>query len=316
MSGRKVLLLFLKVVVSAAVLWFLSRKVDLSEMVARMVGIDAVLLAAGFVLLILQAIIQAIRWHLVLQVARAPLSMVHVVRLVLVSLFVAQVLPVVIGGDAVRTWLATRIGVPLGAAVSSVVLERASHFLGLCLLVLGGLPFFLMRFPGAAPPWVFVAVTGAGVAALAALLHADRLGRRFEGRRLARGLIRLATDTRALFLHPRMAAAQITLSVAGHALMATVVFLIGRGLGLDAGFVDCLVLVPPVMLTAVLPVSYAGWGVREAAMVGAFGMTGMASGDALTLSLVFAATLVASRLPGGVVLLLGRWKLPPPVDAT
>ncbi len=42
-------------------------------------------------------------------------------------------------------------------------------------------------------------------------------------------------------------------------------------------------LVPPVMLITMLPISIAGWGVRESALVAGFGLVGIGAGDALAL---------------------------------
>jgi Lysylphosphatidylglycerol synthase TM region len=46
-----------------------------------------------------------------------------------------------------------------------------------------------------------------------------------------------------------------------------------------------LVLVPPVILVMTVPVSIAGWGVRETAMVVAFGFVGVSGDSALALFL-------------------------------
>ena len=53
-----------------------------------------------------------------------------------------------------------------------------------------------------------------------------------------------------------------------------------------------------------IPVSIAGWGVREGAMVVAFGFVGIPAADALVVSLTFGALLVAAGMPGGILWLL------------
>jgi len=67
---------------------------------------------------------------------------------------------------------------------------------------------------------------------------------------------------------------------------------------------DCMVLMPPVMLVTTLPISIAGWGVREGAMVAAFAMVGVQADDALALSFLFGVTSIIFALPGGVLWLL------------
>jgi uncharacterized membrane protein YbhN (UPF0104 family) len=70
--------------------------------------------------------------------------------------------------------------------------------------------------------------------------------------------------------------------------------------------VDCLVLVPPVILVATLPISIAGWGAREVAMVTVFGLIGVPSAQATALSVLFGVATLATALPGGLFWLMER----------
>ena len=72
----------------------------------------------------------------------------------------------------------------------------------------------------------------------------------------------------------------LTVSVLGHVIIVAAVYAIVRGLDLPVGFADCLMLVPAVMLFATIPISIAGWGVREGAMVTAFALVGASENDA------------------------------------
>jgi hypothetical protein len=68
--------------------------------------------------------------------------------------------------------------------------------------------------------------------------------------------------------------------------------------------VQAMVLIPPVMLITTLPVSIAGWGVRETALVLAFGYAGLSQADGLIVSLLLGALMVAIGIAGGIVWLL------------
>jgi len=52
------------------------------------------------------------------------------------------------------------------------------------------------------------------------------------------------------------------------------------------------------MLLAMLPISVAGWGVREGAMVVAMGLLGVAREDALATSVLFGFAAAGSAIPG------------------
>jgi uncharacterized membrane protein YbhN (UPF0104 family) len=52
-----------------------------------------------------------------------------------------------------------------------------------------------------------------------------------------------------------------------------------------------------------LPISIAGWGVRETAMVSAFSFVGIPDASTLVLSILFGIVTMLTALPGGLVFL-------------
>jgi glycosyltransferase 2 family protein len=66
------------------------------------------------------------------------------------------------------------------------------------------------------------------------------------------------------------------------------------------------VLAPAIMEIASLPISLAGWGVREGAAVVAFGALGLPAEQALGASLAFGLLLAAVSMIGGVLWLRRR----------
>ena len=85
-----------------------------------------------------------------------------------------------------------------------------------------------------------------------------------------------------------LAAARVILYsciIHGCSIMAMVVLTAGQGASLS--LFDALIFVPPIMLAAALPVSLAGWGVREGAAVVLLGEAGINSAQALATSIAF-----------------------------
>lgn len=91
-----------------------------------------------------------------------------------------------------------------------------------------------------------------------------------------------------------------------HLLAGATMWLIARGLDVPVGLVDCLVLMPPIVLVAGMPLSIAGWGLREGAVVAVFGLAGVPVDGALLMSILFGAMLLLVSLPGGLFLALGE----------
>lgn len=63
-----------------------------------------------------------------------------------------------------------------------------------------------------------------------------------------------------------------------------------------------------------IPISIAGWGVREGAMVVGLGLVGVSSSTALSVSLLFGGVLVVVGLLGGLIWEGRRFTLPRPID--
>jgi len=74
-----------------------------------------------------------------------------------------------------------------------------------------------------------------------------------------------------------------------------------RSISAPADFEQVFMLIPPIMLITMLPISIAGWGVREATMMVAFGYAGLAQTDGTMVSILFGAVSFLVGCAGGVV---------------
>lgn len=283
--------------------WVLA-KIDLAAAWEQAKDIDPLLLIASCVLMLIQTGLGAVRWGMVLRALAAPLRWGQTLALYYIGIFFAIVLPGAVGGDAVRMWASRRAGMALSAAVNSVMLERAVTVLGLVLLVCMTQPVLLARVPDLPGTWVFPALLAIAVFGLSLLSQLDRIPGRWRAWRVMRGMALLAADTRSLFFSPRFGLGTLAVAVAGHVNLSLAVFCIARGLDLDVHVLDCLVLVPPVILIITMPISIAGWGVRETAMVSAFAYIGVADESAVVVSILYGLVTMVTALPGGVVFLL------------
>ena len=72
---------------------------------------------------------------------------------------------------------------------------------------------------------------------------------------------------------------------------------IGDGIGSRVSLGVWAMVVPPVTFIQLLPVSLAGWGVREAALVVALGSFGLAAEAALAISILVGLCLISRVCP-------------------
>lgn len=283
--------------------WVLS-KVDLAAAWQQAKSVDPALLLACLALMAVQIALGAVRWGVVLRALSAVFSWADTFIVYYIGVFFSIVLPGAVGGDAVRMWFARRKGLALPTAINSVMLERVVTVFGLIVLVVATQPILLKRVPDLPGAMVFPLLSVAAIAGILLLTVLDRLPESVQHIKLVRGLGHLAADTRALVFSPSHGLGVLVVALIGHINLSMAVYVLAEGLGIEVHALDCLVLVPPVILITTLPISIGGWGLRETAMVTAFGFVGVADESALVLSILFGIVTMVMALPGGLVFLL------------
>ena len=296
-----------KFAVSAALITYVTRDIDFALAWDRFLGIRPEMLALAFGVFFVQLVVADMRWLAALAAIGAFIPFVESLRIYYIGVFFNQALPSSVGGDAVRIYKAYRIGLPLGTAFNGVILERVGTVLALIMLVAATQPVFLSRVSPGAAEWIvpgLAVFAAAAVVGLGVLMVLDRLPRAIAHWRLVRALAAVAADTRKAFLSPRAATGILGWSLLAHMNITLGVFFLGVGLGIDVTWLDCMALIPVVILVTTIPISIAGWGVRELAMVQAFGLIGVPGDEATLLSLLFGFVALLASLPGGAIWLL------------
>jgi len=299
----------LKLVLSAVMVLGIVLFADLSEVWRRIANqsLWSIVLAASII--VLQIALGGSRWHAILKRLGGNVGAIEVLRQFYISVFFNASFGGAVGGDLVRAWLSYRTDVDVKTAVNSVILDRAASVAAVALLVLLTLPVFVAHagyslhtlFPA------FLAITGLVGILVAAQL--ERVPHSWQGNRLLRGLKALGQGTRMIFLHPASAAPVIGLAVLAQVALSFAAYVIASGLDIHISLIDCLVLMQPVALIAAIPISVGGWGVREAAVVGLFGLVGVESSAALALSVQLGLLSLVAALPGGIFFLLLRQQM-------
>ena len=300
----------IKFLVSGFLIWVLFSNIDIGDAMDKLVDIEAGMLIAAMLVIFSQAVICGLRWEAVLLAIGQPLGFLKALQFSLIGSFFNQALPSAVGGDAVRIYKAFKHGLGLRCAVNGVLLERAITVVALVVLVDVLQPWFAPRVDDEMMTMIIpglIILTLSVILGLSFLMLLDRLPKALKRWRLIRGLGNLGVDARLLFLSLKLPRALIWGFVT-HINLSFGVFLLASGLSLDVSWFDCLVLMPPVILVMTLPISIAGWGVRETAMVAFFGLIGVPAEEAVALSILFGLTCIAMALPGGVIWLLTRDK--------
>lgn len=299
---RRILLAVLKLAISAALLYVSLRKTDFSELASRLNLGSLTWLLLGIGLLLAQGLLGAVRWRFISLDCGAPLTTMPAFRFNMIGSFFNQTLPSSIGGDAVRLWLLARTGAGWRAATYSIFVDRAIGLIALAVLIVASLPwsYELIADPHGRNALLLVdlAALGSGFGFLVlGWLQWPWLKRWWATHHLHACS---AIANRLMFGWPRgVVIAALSLSI--HALTAVVAWCASRSIAAPVMFSQLFLLVPPVILITMLPVSIAGWGLREATLGLAFSYAGMAASEGVNVSLLLGAMYLVVGGIGGLV---------------
>jgi len=298
---RKALSLAVKAAVSGLLLYLALRTVDIGTVKDRLGQIDPRWIGLGLPLLLVQVFVLAMRWRLIVIRCGADLPLPQAFRYSMIATFFNQTLPSSVGGDAMRIWLVGKQS-NWRTATYSVLLDRVVGIVALAMFVVACLPWTLalIRNPVGRTALLMIGLgcIGAGIVFVGLAWERLRVLQRWS---LTRHLAAAAAIALAVLRSPRVLIPVFGLSFVIHLLTALAAWCAARAVNADLPLIYSIFLVLPVILIAVVPISIAGWGVREGAMVAAFGYAGLPPSDGLLVSLLFGAGYLVVGALGGLV---------------
>jgi uncharacterized membrane protein YbhN (UPF0104 family) len=300
-----------KVVVTAMCFWYLSRRIDVAQLLRVLPELDVRWAVVAALVAMLQIPLLGLRWCEILDalaLRNARMTRAAVIGITAIGAFFTQVLPN-IAGDGMRVWLAARLGCDWKSGVLSVLIDRG---VGVGLMVAFAFGILLVPSPLTAlagyRDLVLVVYGAALLAGLLGLLLTPSFAPVLERWRYTRWLATLATAGRRVLLGPR-GVVVLGIGCTVHALTIVIIWLLGHAQGLALPLLDSAALFVVMIGIALIPVSIGGWGPRELAVVALLGDHGVAPERALLFSVCFGLVFVVAALPGALVWLL--YSIPP-----
>jgi uncharacterized protein (TIRG00374 family) len=249
--------------------------------------------------------LMAYRWLVLLRPlsAASHLALWPVMRIFFVSTFVGTFLPASVGGDAVRAYSLSRLGVPAGPALASVFMDRMLGVVSILLMAALGLVFARDL---ATHPAVVVALAATLGACVVTTLVLFNSAAAHLARVLLRGLpwARVKRVSGALLdavqsyapCHKELLNVLVG-SIAVQVLRIVQAYLLGRALGVMASPVAYFAFIPLILLVMLVPVTINGLGTSQWAFL-LFGRVGVPGPQSFALSVLFLALGVVGNLPG------------------
>lgn len=307
MTRNRALAAGVKATITFAAFYLLARNLEWASVWERVSTLRLPLLVAAVGASLAQIPLVGVRWGAILDCmlggrGKAP-GQGRLQRIVFSAQFVGQVLPF-LAGDGLRMLMLREAGVAPAVAVKSTMLDRGFALVALLLVALPGLVFSPILLRTGALRATLLAVTAVGLcAAAAAIVFAPRIARLLGQRGLLGEAGRLLLDMRAIVSTRPYAIRVIGICVLVHAVSVLVFVLLARGMDLPLAWLDAAAIVPALLLATALPVSFAGWGVREVVAASLLGGAHLETEGAVGLSVAFGLAGLLASLPGAALIL-------------
>jgi hypothetical protein len=296
-------------VVSAALLYIAFRGINFAGIQYRLSQISPGWVFMAVLATIFQIFLGALRWREISTQCAAPLGTGQAFRYNMIGAFFNQTLPSTIGGDAMRLWLVRQTGAGWRAATYSVLVDRAIGLIALALIVVASLPWSYELIGNANGRLALLLIDVAAISAGLGFLAFGRLPwswlKTFWPLRHIHACSVIANQ---VIFNRRSGPRIAVLSLLIHVMAVVIAWCAVRSIAAPAAFEQLFMLIPPIMLITMLPISIAGWGVREATMMVAFGYAGLAQTDGTVVSLLFGASSFVVGALGGLIWILSAEK--------
>jgi glycosyltransferase 2 family protein len=297
----------LKLVISLGLVGAVLGLADISHVGKSFAAIDGMTIVAAVGLCFSQMVLAGIRWHVLAGRTGIVVGWWRVMRVTFAAMFCNQLLPTSIGGDLVRIGLLARLSVPAGHAARTVVLDRAAGMLSLLtLMTITGIVLG-ERLPAGWPVPFFQALPVLAIMiVLGGMLVGDRAADLVERRLKFAWAAQLLRDSSRLMRGGFSTLVILLLSYAIHIASAASIWILARGSGVEIEFIEVLGFLPIVILIILVPISIAGWGVREGTIVTLFALLGIGSAPAFAVSILWGAAIAVGAILGGAIWFITR----------
>jgi len=291
---------------------FVLYKSHPTEILRAGAGADLRWIAAAVALVLVDRTLMAYRWLVLLCVltpgTRPPFG--AILRVFFVSTFVGTFLPSV-GGDVYRAYSLARLQVRGVESAATVLMDRILGVLSI--LLVGAIALGFAR-DLSLDAWGYLTLAGAALfCVVAALLvfseRADAVAQ-WAVARLPSTPVRLLSSglldavRRYARYHVEMVNV-LACSIGVQIIRVLQAYCLGRSLGVDTSLPIYFVLIPPILLIMLLPITVNGLGTSQAAFPLLFGQVGVAAAPAVALSILFVALGIVGNLPGGLLYAVG-----------
>ena len=296
----------LKLFFSAGLIFWLIRETNINHIFDIFIKLNSIDFLLIFLVLFIEIIVASARWNKVLKVLEFNVTYLESIKLLWIGLFFGQVMPSSVGGDVFKGYYLKKKGYTLKNTAIAVLLDRIFGLFALVVVAIFLLPLVFSTISEPVARWSIISIISFAAVGISALFLFDRAPSFMSRLKLVKFFIDFITELRVLLFSKNIGLSLLSLSVLIHVVSITSIVVISQILFDNIPVVGLILVVPLVILFMALPISIAGWGVREGVMVIGLGYVGVSSDAALAISLLYGFSLFIVATPGFVFWLLRK----------
>ncbi len=289
MGLKKILSFILKFLVSGVLLYIFLSQVDLQSVIKLLKQTRLPIFVLAFLIYVSAFLFSTKRWSLFLP---ETLKFSRLMSLYFIGSFFNTFLPGVVGGDAVKAFYIYRDMGKGGTSIASVFMDR---YMGLAALTGIATIAFIIGYSYIKATQIIWLVPLLLIGFLIGSLIVWKLN---WGRIKALGAVYaplMEYKTKKEIIYKGL-----LLGFVVQVFSIITVYILSLSIGLKVPIIYFFIFIPIISAVSAIPVSLAGLGIREAGFVILFTKVGLASTEALSLSLLVFITMCMVNLIGGV----------------
>lgn len=295
--NRAFLFFLIKICLTGIIIYFLVNNVDYTQVLVTLKKVPYHLLFLSVALTITGILATAQRWQKIICSVSAPIPLWDACYHTAIGAFLSQCLPSSVGGDVYKgIILKQRYQISTALSVNTTLIDR----------LYGISSFVIFTILGCFAEWksliassigevvmAIITLVGGGLVALYCLKFI-----RIKLPSFLMPIIQFSESISLVFSHKIDAFIIFITSLVASLCLIMGAYLLSEGIGLNLTLFQTFLCIPLVIIISAIPVSFAGWGLREGAMVVILSIYGIPKEEALAFSLLFGVVQFLAAFPG------------------
>ena len=297
---KNILPTLIKLIVSSILLIWLCSTLNLDKLQSyfHLNSFITLLLISMFIAISSFAV--GYRWKILIHTMGENISVINATKNVIIGTFFNQFLPSSFGGDFFRVFMIKKYNISISVATYSIIIDRLYGFLGLIIICIVSTPFVYIYTKSINLILVQIFIIISFLIIIVSIFLIEYLPENIKRKKNIMFLINFFVKLKSPLKNKSFKNKILSISTLLHIINIIFLYLMTLACDIQVSFLVWLVIMPPIILISSLPISIAGWGLREGIMIIALNEIGINKTDAFMLSLSYGLAIMIAGLLGGI----------------